>query len=78
MSGPFVVFGVGPLAHAAAAGDCYHQDMKKNSAPNGRKHGMRAKTSGESRMTTTLTFEPGSQAYHWTTARDRSRPVIKH
>ena len=52
--------------------------MKKNNAPNGRKHGMRSKATGESRLKTTLTFEPGSQAYHWTTDRGRSRPVIKH
>lgn len=52
--------------------------MKKNAFPNGRKHGMRAKVSDENRLKTTLTFEPGSQAYHWTTARGRSRLVIKH
>ncbi len=52
--------------------------MKKNASPNGRKHGMRAKVSSENRLKTILTFEPGSQAYHWTTDRGRSRPVIKH
>lgn len=52
--------------------------MKKDSPPNGRKHGMRAKTLKEIRVKTTLTFEPGAQAYHWTTDRGRSRLVIKH
>lgn len=51
--------------------------MKKDS-PNGRKHGTRAKSAGESRMKTTLTFEPAAQVYHWTTDRGRSRLVIKH
>ena len=52
--------------------------MKKNASPNGRKHGMRAKVTGENRLKTTLTFEPAAQAYHWTTDRGRSRHVIKH
>lgn len=52
--------------------------MKKNASPNGRKHGMRSRASRENRLKTTLTFEPGSQAYHWTTDRGRSRLVIKH
>lgn len=51
--------------------------MKKN-APNGRKHGMRSKVPSENRLKTILTFVSGSQAYHWTTDRGRSRPVIKH
>ena len=52
--------------------------MKKTASPNGRKHGMRAKVTGENRLKTTLTFEPGSRAYLWTTDRGRSRVVIKH
>jgi len=51
--------------------------MKKNT-PNGRKHGMRSKVSNENRLKTTLRFVSGSQVYHWTTDRGRSRPVIKH
>ena len=52
--------------------------MKKNASPNGRKHGIRAKLSSETRLKTTLTFKPGFQAYHWSTDRGRSRLVIKH
>ena len=52
--------------------------MKKMAFPNGRKHGMRSKMSGENRPKTVPTFEPGSQAYHWSTDRERLRPVIKH
>lgn len=52
--------------------------MKKNAAPNGRKHGVRSKVTSENRLKTTLTFKPGYQAYHWSTDRVRSRPVIKH
>lgn len=52
--------------------------MKKNTTPNGRKHGMRAKVAGENRLKTTLTFEPAVRAYYWTTDRGRSRLVIKH
>jgi hypothetical protein len=52
--------------------------MKKQAVQSGRKHGLRAKISSESRLKTTLTFEPGAQAYHWTTDRGRSRSVIKH
>ena len=52
--------------------------MKKNTSPQGRKHGIRAKLSSENRLKTTLTFKPGFQAYHWSTDRSRSRLVIKH
>ncbi|MBI4061827.1 MAG: hypothetical protein HY403_10380 [Elusimicrobia bacterium] len=52
--------------------------MKKNQTPNGRKHGMRSKVASADRLKTTLTFEPASQAYLWTTDRGRSRFVIKH
>lgn len=52
--------------------------MKKSSSLNGRKHGLRAKSTGENRLKTTLTFVAGAQVYHWTTDRGRTRPVIKH
>ena len=52
--------------------------MKKTGSANGRKHGMRSKTSVVIRQKTILTFEPGSRIYHWTTDRGRSRPVIRH
>lgn len=51
--------------------------MKKNVSPNGRKHGLRSKVASENRLKTTLTFEAGSQAYHWSTVRGRARLVIK-
>ncbi len=52
--------------------------MKKNSASNGRKHGIKSRLESESRLKTTLTFETKAQAYHWTTNRGRARFVIKH
>ena len=52
--------------------------MKKNTSPNGRKHGLRSRSGFEQRLKTTLTFETLAQTYHWTTSRGRSRLVIKH
>jgi len=50
-------------------------------APNGRKHGLRARRARLAlmeRRRTSLTFERGAQAYHWTSDRGRHRLVIKH
>ena len=52
--------------------------MKKNTSPNGRKHGLRSRPGFEQRLKTTLTFETLAQTYHWTTSRERPRLVIKH
>jgi hypothetical protein len=52
---------------------------KKIPAPNGRRHGLRARLAVAARDTkTVLTFASGAQTYHWTTDRGRSRVVIKH
>lgn len=54
--------------------------MKKTLSANGRKHGLRARSShtDERSCRTVLTFESRSQAYTWTTDRVRSRLVVKH
>ena len=53
--------------------------MKKNSAPNGRRHGLRSRAASEGRAAKTiLTFESRAQVYCWSTDRGRGRPVIKH
>jgi hypothetical protein len=54
--------------------------MKKLVAPNGRRHGLRARTAlvGARGAKTVLTFESGAQVYHWTTDRPRARVVLKH
>ncbi|MFI5347176.1 MAG: hypothetical protein ACHQ51_12455 [Elusimicrobiota bacterium] len=52
--------------------------MKRASAVNGRRHGVRSKVSPEARgVKTVLTFESRAQVYCWSTDRG-VRPVIKH
>jgi hypothetical protein len=52
--------------------------MKRASALNGRRHGVRSKSSLEGRAAkTVLTFERRAQVYCWSTDRG-VRPVIKH
>jgi hypothetical protein len=53
--------------------------MKRANVPAGRRHGLRARISGEGRAErTVVTFERGAQVYCWTTDRARGRFVIKH
>lgn len=53
--------------------------MKRAPAPNGRRHGLRARLPVEARTCkTVLVFESGAQVYHWTTDRPRARVVVKH
>lgn len=52
--------------------------MKRTSTANGRRHGVRSKTSLETRgVKTVLTFESRARVYCWSTDRG-VRPVIKH
>lgn len=57
--------------------------MKKATAPNGRRHGLRARLALQPALQpraakTVLTFESGAQVYHWTTDRGRERVALKH
>lgn len=52
--------------------------MKRTPAPNGRRHGLRAKTSLVGRNKTVLVFESRAQVYFWTTDRGLLRPAPKH
>ena len=53
--------------------------MKIKIAPNGRRHGLRARLAlGAARGSrTVLVFESVGQTYHWTTDR-RPKVVVKH
>lgn len=52
--------------------------MKRASATNGRRHGVRSKSSPDARsIKTVLTFESRAQVYCWSVDRG-VRPVIKH
>lgn len=50
----------------------------KAPAPNGRRHGLRAKAPAERQSKTTVVFEKRSQVYCWSTDSARSRYVHKH
>ena len=53
--------------------------MKRESSPNGRRHGLHARPAFKGRAAkTVLTFERRAQVYCWSTDRGRVRPVLKH
>lgn len=59
-------------------GSIKRKTMKKDCAPNGRRHGVRSKAALDGRAAkTVLTFESRAQVYCWSTDRGM-RPVIKH
>ena len=51
---------------------------KRETAPAGRKHGLRARLALSDRSKTVLTFESGARTYLWSTDRGRARIVVKH
>ena len=52
--------------------------MKRASASNGRRHGLRARPALEGRvLKTVLTLRGDARSYLWTTDRVRPRPVLK-
>ncbi|MDE2490556.1 MAG: hypothetical protein KGM24_06885 [Elusimicrobia bacterium] len=51
--------------------------MKKASAPDGRRHGSRARRALDGRsLKTVLVALGGAHSYRWTTDRSPSRPVV--
>lgn len=52
--------------------------MKRETAPNGRKHGLRARLALEMRSRTVLTCTSDARAYLWSTDRARARVIVKH
>lgn len=51
---------------------------KRALAPNGRKHGLRARLARLDRSKTVLTFERDARIYLWSTDRARARVVVKY
>ena len=52
--------------------------MKRETSPNGRKHGLRARPAREARSKTVLTCMSQARTYLWSTDRARARVIVKH
>lgn len=52
--------------------------MKRETAPNGRKHGLRARLALETRSKTVLTCTSEARTYLWSTDRARARVVVRN
>jgi len=52
--------------------------MKRETVPQGRKHGLRARLALETRSRTVLTCTSQARTYLWSTDRARARVVVKN